>query len=165
MTMYSTRRPLRERMRPLACRRDVQRGATAIEFALVFPIFFSIFYVIVTFSMIFVAQQSLTLATAEGARAALNYQSASSVSGAVNLRATAACNTATHMVAHMIQTAACQTAQANCNYDSTMTCISVTLTYNYAASPLIPTLPGLGLLLPQNLSSSATVQLNPVNIL
>lgn len=148
-----------------SCRKAMQGGATAVEFALVFPIFFSIFYVIVTFSMIFVAQQSLTLATAEGARAALNYQAASSVSGAIGLRTTAACNTATHMLAQMIQTAACQTAQANCSYDSTMTCIAVTVTYNYAASPLIPTLPGLGLLLPQNLSSTATVQLNPVNIL
>ncbi|CAB3731039.1 hypothetical protein LMG24238_05739 [Paraburkholderia sediminicola] len=165
MTTYPAQRNPCKRARTLSCRRDAQRGATAIEFALVFPIFFSIFYVIVTFSMIFVAQQSLTLATAEGARAALNYRSASSVPGAISLRATAACNTATNMVAPMIQSAACQTAQATCNYDSTMTCIAVTLTYNYAASPLIPTLPGLGLLLPQNLSSTATVQLNPVNIL
>lgn len=165
MSLYSTRGNPRKRVRPLSCRRDVQRGATAVEFALVFPIFFSIFYAIVTFSMIFVAQQSLTLATAEGARAALNYQSASSVPGAIGLRASAACNTATHMIAQMIQSAACQTVQATCNYDSTMTCIAVTLTYNYAASPLVPTLPGLAALLPQNLSSTATVQLNPVNIL
>ncbi|RKF48408.1 TadE/TadG family type IV pilus assembly protein [Paraburkholderia fungorum] len=165
MTMYSTRRNSRKGARLVTCRKDLQRGATAVEFALVFPLFFSIFYVIVTFSMIFVAQQSLTLATAEGARAALNYQSASTVPGALGLRATAACNTATHMVAQMIQTATCQTAQATCSYDATMTCIAVTLTYNYAASPLIPTLPGLGLLLPQNLSGTATVQLNPVNIL
>ncbi|WP_434109642.1 TadE/TadG family type IV pilus assembly protein [Paraburkholderia caffeinilytica] len=165
MNVYATRRNPRKRVRPCSYRRDAQRGATAIEFALVFPIFFSIFYVIVTFSMIFVAQQSLTLATAEGARAALNYQLASSVPGAVTLRATAACNTATHMVAQMIRSADCQTAPTNCSYDSSMTCIAVTLTYNYAASPLIPTLPGLGLLLPKNLSSTATVQLNPVNIL
>lgn len=30
-----------------------QRGATAVEFALVFPLFFLIFYAIVTFGLIF----------------------------------------------------------------------------------------------------------------
>ncbi|KLU20452.1 pilus assembly protein TadE, partial [Caballeronia mineralivorans PML1(12)] len=46
----------------------------AVEFAIVFPLFFLVFYAIVTYSMIFVAQQSLTLAASEGARAALRYQ-------------------------------------------------------------------------------------------
>ncbi|WP_407668545.1 TadE/TadG family type IV pilus assembly protein [Paraburkholderia dilworthii] len=143
----------------------MQRGVTAIEFALVFPLFFCVFYAIVTFSLIFVAQQSLTLASEEGARAALNYQKANDVTAAVNLRAAAACTTATNMVAQMISTATCQTAPAACSYQPSMTCIGVTLTYDYAAHPLIPNLPLLGLVLPDNLTSTATVQLNPVNIL
>lgn len=49
-----------------------QRGATAVEFALVFPLFFLIFYAIVTFGLIFAVQQNLTLAATEGARAAYN---------------------------------------------------------------------------------------------
>jgi len=145
--------------------RRSQRGATAIEFALVFPLFFCVFYAIVTFSLIFVAQQSLTLASEEGARAALNYQKANDVPAAINLRAAAACATATNMVAQMISTAACQTVPAACSYQPAMTCIAVTLTYNYAAHPLVPNLPLLGLMLPDNLTSTATVQLNPVNIL
>ncbi|SAL37881.1 TadE family protein [Caballeronia udeis] len=51
--------------------RRVQRGSMAVEFAIVFPLFFLVFYAIVTYSMIFVAQQSLTLAASEGARAPL----------------------------------------------------------------------------------------------
>lgn len=142
-----------------------QRGATAVEFALVFPLFFTIFYTIVSFSMIFVAQQSLTLATAEGARAALNFQQASTVPAAVALRAAAACTTASNMVAQMIQSAVCQTVPTACSYAPSMTCIAVTLTYNYAANPLVPNLPLLAAMLPASLSSTATVQLNPVNIL
>jgi Flp pilus assembly protein TadG len=165
MTVHSVQRNPRKWVKAPCRQRKAQRGATAIEFALVFPIFFSIFYVIVTFSMIFVAQQNLTLATAEGARAALNFQLASSVSSAIDLRAGAACTTATSMVIPMIKKPQCETTHTNCSYDTSMTCIAVTLTYDYAASPLIPTLPGLGLLLPPNLTSTATVQLNPVNIL
>ena len=52
-----------------------ENGAAAIEFALVFPLFFLIFYAILTYGMIFVAQQSITLAAAEGARAALRFAS------------------------------------------------------------------------------------------
>lgn len=58
----------------LASRRSRQKGVTAIEFAILFPVFFMILYGIVMYGMMFVAQQSLTLAAEEGARAALVYQ-------------------------------------------------------------------------------------------
>ena len=92
MTPFKSARPV-----PAACRRDRthlpsrhpyqaaqrpapgERGTMAVEFAMVFPVFFLVFYAIVTYSMIFVAQQSLTLAASEGARAALRYQPGASV--------------------------------------------------------------------------------------
>ena len=52
-----------------------QQGAAAVEFAILFPIFFLIFYAIITYGLIFAAQQTLTLAAAEGARAAVRYPS------------------------------------------------------------------------------------------
>jgi Flp pilus assembly protein TadG len=118
-----------------------------MEFAMVFPLFFLILYGIVTFSVIFVAQQNLTLAAEEGARAA------------------AACTAASNMVASLISTATCASSWATCTYDATMDCVNVTLTYNYASSPLVPNLPLTGLVLPASLVSSAMVQLNPENIL
>ena len=51
-------------------RKYKKKGAAAIEFAIIFPIFFIIFYAVVTYGLIFAAQQTLTLAAAEGARAA-----------------------------------------------------------------------------------------------
>lgn len=146
-------------------RRRAQRGVTAVEFALVFPLFFGVFYAIVSYSLIFVAEQSLTLATAEGARAVLNYQKASTVPAALVLRTAAACTTAKNLVAPMIQNADCTTVQTACSYDPTMTCIAVTMTYHYSTSPLVPNIPVLGLAMPTNLIGTATVQLNPVNIL
>ena len=53
-----------------------QQGAASIEFAILFPIFFLIFYAIITYGLIFAAQQTLTLAAAEGARAAVRYPAA-----------------------------------------------------------------------------------------
>ncbi len=145
--------------------RHRQRGATAVEFALVFPVFFTVMYAIVTYSVIFVAQQNLTLASEEGARAALNYQKATTVAAAVGLRAAAACTTATNMIVGLIRTATCTPTPTTCSFDATMQCIAVKLTYNYAANPLVPTLPFFGLVLPNTLTSTATVQLNPVTLL
>lgn len=51
-----------------------QRGAYAIEFALVFLIFFSLIYAIVSFGIFFTLRLSLQNAAEDGARAALRYQ-------------------------------------------------------------------------------------------
>ncbi|MFM0359484.1 TadE/TadG family type IV pilus assembly protein [Paraburkholderia sediminicola] len=141
-----------------------QRGSTAIEFALVFPLFFTILYSIITFSLIFVAQQNLTLAAEEGARAALNWQSNTSLQNALVNRGNAACTAANLMVATLVQSMQCTSTSAPCGPGNTMQCVNVLLTYNYQANPLVPTLPLLSYTLPNTLSSSATVQLNPENI-
>jgi Flp pilus assembly protein TadG len=142
-----------------------ERGAAAVEFAMVFPLFFVILYGIITYSVIFVAQQNLTLAAEEGARAALNYQSATSTASALAARSSAACSTAKGMVTSLISSATCVSSSNTCSYDTTMDCIVVTLTYNYASNPLVPNLPLTNFVLPASLVSSATVQLNPENIL
>lgn len=162
MVPLSTQR-MRKPLEPRRVQRArAQRGVTAIEFALVFPLFFTILYAIVTFSLILVAQQNLTLAASEGARAALNWQSNSSLSTALDARASAACTAAKLMTATLVQSAQCTATHAVCG--TGMQCVSVQLSYNYSAKPLVPTLPLLGFTVPTSLSSSATVQLNPENI-
>jgi Flp pilus assembly protein TadG len=142
-----------------------QRGVAAVEFALVFPLFFVVLYGIVSFSLIFVAQQNLTLAAEEGARAALNYQQAASVNAALTARANAACSAATNMIATIVSSATCVATPTTCSYNAAMDCVNVTLTYNYASNPLIPNLPLMNTVMPASLASSAMVQLNPENIL
>ena len=80
-------------------RKYKKKGAAAIEFAIIFPIFFIIFYAVVTYGLIFAAQQTLTLAAAEGARAAVRYPSNASIgantkAAQLQARLVAACNTA-----------------------------------------------------------------------
>ncbi|CAB3760622.1 TadE/TadG family type IV pilus assembly protein [Paraburkholderia humisilvae] len=138
-----------------------ERGVAAVEFALLFPLFFIIFYAIVTFSLIFVAQQSLTLAAEEGARAALNFQQADTVADALAKRVAAACAAATGMENWLAASSSCVATPNPCTYDATMQCVSVTLNYNYAARPLVPPVPLLDVVLPAQLTSTAMIQLNP----
>jgi len=52
-----------------------QRGAYAVEFALVFLIFFALLYGIISYGMLFAFRMGLQNAAEDGARAALRYQS------------------------------------------------------------------------------------------
>jgi Flp pilus assembly protein TadG len=142
-----------------------QRGSTAVEFALILPLFFLIFYAIVTYSVIFAAKQSLALAASEGARAALKFQpKASSAASALALRASAACATATGLVNWIATTTPCTTTYAPCTFDPSMQCVNVALKYDYGNKPLVPSLPLIGLPTPTTLTANAMVQLNPENL-
>lgn len=57
---------------PAAAR--AQRGAYAVEFALVFLIFFALLYGIISYGMLFAFRMGLQNAAEDGARAALRYQ-------------------------------------------------------------------------------------------
>ncbi|QQC64938.1 TadE/TadG family type IV pilus assembly protein [Paraburkholderia ginsengisoli] len=162
MKPLDTARPRRQRHSVHLRRTQAQRGATAIEFALVFPLFFMILYAIITFSLILVAQQNLTLAASEGARAALNWQTSTSVDDALTNRGNAACVAAKQMTATLVKSADCTATPSQCG--TGMRCVTVQLSYDYQTNPLVPTLPLLGFAVPARLSSSATVQLNPENI-
>lgn len=161
LRLHSSRHMSRHQSRRLS----QQRGSSAVEFALVFPLFFMIFYAIVTFSLIFVAQQSLTLAAEEGARAALNYQQAQDVTTAFNARASAACQVATSMTNWLAGEANCDASWAACTFNAAMNCVTVTLTYNYESHPLVPSMPLLDATLPTQLTSTSMVQLNPGYVL
>ncbi|MGS0894091.1 TadE/TadG family type IV pilus assembly protein [Burkholderia stagnalis] len=153
--------------RHLPASRRWQRGVTAVEFALVFPLFFLIFYAIVMYGMIFAIQQSLTLAATEGARAALNYvyESNGSATKALQDRGTAAQNTAVGLTNWLPNVQVPQPTTGNCSYDATMYCVTVTVTYPYTQYPLVPAIPPLSLVVPNTLTSTATIQISPATIL
>ncbi|SDV51153.1 TadE family protein [Chitinasiproducens palmae] len=133
-----------------------ERGVAALEFALVFPLLFLLTYGLMTFGLILITQHTLTLAAAEGARAALRY---STDPGAA---ACAAANQATHWLAgDLLDCVAQKPAPTVCPYDSTRQCMRVTVIYPYGTRPLVPTLPLIGLALPNELRASAMVQLEP----
>lgn len=143
-----------------------QRGVAAIEFALVFPVFFILLYGIVTYCLIFVAQQSLALAAEEGARAALRYAPTPAARG------TTACAVATQSVSWLGTTniACVAFITPTCSAPPVAPCVTagaaypikVTVTYPYSAQPLVPLLLGslMNVAVPTTLGSSATVQID-----
>jgi Flp pilus assembly protein TadG len=150
-------------------RRCRQRGAYAVEFALIFPVFFAVAYGVLAFALVFFMRMNLQQAAEEGARAALQYQT---THGARLQRAVSVAHSQTSwmpvppsVVADIcLINSGCQPTSTpaapatSCGDTVAAACqIVVVATYDYATHPLIPALPGFGLLLPNTLRAVAAV--------
>jgi len=127
--------------------RRSQSGAAAVEFALVAGLFVYILYGLIAFGMILATKQRVTNAAAEGARAAVGQTTDADAITAATARVAAAGLTAG------AYTATYTPAVCGSNH-----CITVTVTYNLGAHPVVVPAPGLGLITPNTLSSTAVVQ-------
>ena len=145
-----------------------QRGMAAIEFALVFPMFFVVLYAIIAYGLIIAANQTLSLAAQEGGRAALRFEGETSLAQAYTLRTSAACSTAQSLVAWLPTgglTASCSNAACTGTGATGMQCVTVQMSYNYRGFPLVPNLPMMGFATPSTLGAQVVVQLDPASIL
>jgi len=151
----------------LLCQRRKQRGVVAIEFALVF-LFGLLPLLLLTFSgvLIFAAKQSLTLAAANGARAALHY-------GTDTQRQAYACQAAQNSMQWLVtfsgQTPSCTSAPITVTGPATcpsavptgVQCITVTTTFDYDEHPFLPgTASVYKWTIGSALSSTATIQID-----
>jgi len=164
------RGPGRPRPRyPVACEPPPrQRGAYATEFALVFLLFFAVVYGLITYGLIFTAQQSLNLAAQDGARAALRWQQGGEP---LLARAAAARDVALDRArwvqamagAGALQVAVCDaggllSGNGACSGQALPDrALEVVLRYPYAQAPLVPTFSRL--LVPGALASRSIVRL------
>ena len=155
-----------------------QCGAYAVEFALVFTVFFLVMYGVFTFGLIFAAQQSLNLAAEDGARAALRWQ-AGAVGPSLSARAGQAETVARQRAdwlarvgGNAITVSVCRNeggAKVRLNGEGagTGSCgtqflqegqLEVLVHYDYRNAPLVPELLGrLAVLTPASLVGRATV--------
>jgi len=136
--------------------RGSQRGAVVIEFALVFVLFFVVMYGIVAYGVIFAVKHSLVQAANEGARAAVRDV------GGVAARVELARAVATENLAWLGDRAPEPQVSAELCAATPYVCLTVELSYDYAANPLVPALPALGVALPDRLAGRAMVQLDAV---
>jgi hypothetical protein len=143
--------------------RSTQRGAYAVEFGLVFLTFFLVIYAILTYGMIFAAQQSLNAAAEQGARAMLSWEADN---GERKLAAEGKAKLLTQWITDSAGGALnilppCYDGQTE---DAASSCdkgqARLVIRYDYGASPLVPTLTSL--LVPDHLSAEATVDLGVV---
>lgn len=151
-----------------------QRGATALEFGLVFPALFVLFYGTLTFALIFTARMGLQHAAEEGARSAATFRIEGSEPNItqLTLRRDAARATALQQASWISRWAPLQVEARICAADSdcsveTTTCgreladackIFVSVTYPYATRPILPS--AFGLPVPTTLSGEASLLLD-----
>ena len=154
-----------------------QRGATALEFGLVFPALFVLFYGTLTFALIFTARMGLQHAAEEGARSAVTFRIEGNTPGItqLTLRRDAARATALQQASWIsrfaaplqvvVETRICA-ANSDCSVETT-TCgreladackIFVSVTYPYATRPILPS--AFGLPVPTTLSGEASLLLD-----
>jgi Flp pilus assembly protein TadG len=127
-------------------RRD-ESGTALVEFALVVGLFVFILYGLIAFGMILATKQRITNAAAEGARAAVGQTTSAAAISAATARVAAA-GLPSGAFTPSYTTAACGTNQ----------CITVTITYDLSGHPVVPAAPGLGLVTPSTITSTAVVQ-------
>jgi Flp pilus assembly protein TadG len=140
-----------------------ENGVEILEFALVIPIFIFVLYGLIAFGIMISAKQSIVHASAEGARAALgavplNGQSTPDAEQAAAARQ--ARNSVNSALGSNGQYATVTVPPPTyCSGASGPQCIKVTISYDYGSHPLIPPAPGLGLVMPSAISSTAVLEL------
>lgn len=172
-------RPSRHRAPP----RRLQRGVYALEWAIIFPVFFLLLYGIICYGLTFLVRESMQYAVEEGARAALRYPSTATLAGAPaptwDHRSTEARQAASQALswlpagmrpdANDITFTVCPVSDAGCSAqtplntalvcDMNTPCL-VLVSYavaDYRGNAIAPAIPGLGLILPSALEASASI--------
>jgi len=141
-----------------------------VEFAFVVVLLIALLYGILSYGLILAAQATITQAAADGARAGII---ALSSGGSIGPPCTtSACTVSESQAAKDIgwmgkgtcgtslTTITCVSTEVPCPSNANNLCLTVTVSYNYNASPLFPELPGMGVITPSTISSSNTLQMS-----
>lgn len=148
-----------------------ERGAVAVEFALVVPLLMVLLFGIISYGYMLSFRQAVSQSAAEGARTAA-VLTASVADAERATRTRAAVNQG--LAAYDVECAANGTlvsdgdpagtctigARRPCSNDAASECVEVGVDYTYRDDPLIPSFPGLGLVLPEHLAYSTEAQVS-----
>lgn len=134
-----------------------ERGSVLVEFSLVFALFVLVIYALISFGVILAAKNSLTHAAAEGARAAVAVvDDPMTADDERVLRAREKVDQALEWFGSKYEPGDTTASIAPCG---TAECITVRIVHPYSTRPIVPPAPGLGLVIPSNLTSTAVVEL------
>lgn len=137
-----------------------ERGAALVELSLAVMLLCTLLFGIISYGYALSFKQSLTQAAAEGARAA-----AVAASGSAEPAAKSGVARAVNAFKKT-----CGSGGLTCTYSTLATdtscatngvCMRVRVSYDYKQYPLMPKLPGLGLLLPDTIQATSITQVNP----
>lgn len=138
--------------------RPREDGAVAVEFAAVAMLFIAILYGIMVFGLVFALNHTMTHAASEGARAAITAPPDSDPADIEQVAIAAAEDRMSWLPASRMPDA--EATLAECENETDQDCITVTISYDYADRPLIPNLPGLGIVIPDEMIRHAVLQVS-----
>jgi Flp pilus assembly protein TadG len=139
-----------------------EEGAETVEFAIVVVLLITLLYGIVSVGLSLAAKVTLTQAASDGARAGIVM---STPALQVSTAEAAAANDVSWMGRGACSPSGtpitCFAAPpSQCSANTSQMCLTVTVTYHYARNPLFPPLPGLGILAPNTITTSSTLQVS-----
>ena len=138
-----------------------EEGTALIEFSLVFALFVFILYALIAFGTALALKQSVTHAAAEGARASVGV--IDDPGTAEDDRVTAAKNEvrdSLDWIGDKYSDGDVDAEVINCPSDLSSSCMRVKISYPYKDKPIVPSAPGLGVVLPDVMTSTAVVKVN-----
>lgn len=150
-------------VRPPGRERRAERGAAAVETALVLTfVVLPVVFAIISYAYMLSFRQTVSQSAAEGARAAAVAPSSTSTAD----RITAAQNAVNQAMSSTPGAMTCGTKNltctitkvANCGDGSSHDCMQVTVSYPYRDHSLLPSVPGLGFVLPSTISYTAVAE-------
>jgi Flp pilus assembly protein TadG len=151
-----------------------ESGSAAVEFALVLPLLLMIIVGVVSYGYLLSFRQAMSQGATEGARAAAvsayptaSLKVADAVSGVndalgsygVSCQLSSGATTGA-LRRHGVSVGTCGVLTGTCANNSHASCVSVQVTYDYDSHPLVPELPGLGVVMPDSLSYTAVAQVD-----
>ncbi|MFJ5445382.1 TadE/TadG family type IV pilus assembly protein [Methylobacillus methanolivorans] len=148
-----------------------QSGAAAIEFAMLFMLFFTLFYALVTYAILFLLQSSFVFAASEGARAAIAVDpmaygsSAQYASEGIASRVRHTVGNALTWLPQGVREHVLGAGNSKVVVDVVGSSLTVRVVYpNYNNNPVIPILniPGYGPMLPMPLDLQGNARINLV---
>lgn len=129
-----------------------ERGVAALEFAIVSQLLLLLLYGMLMYGFVFALDHNITQAAAEGARAAISQTS--------NIETYAINAAKSHLNFGQDSTSTVTATIANCASDATVQCITVTITYDNRAHPVLPGFLGMQYLTPATIGATSTVELD-----
>jgi Flp pilus assembly protein TadG len=130
-----------------------QDGVAALEFAIVAMVFLVLLFGILTYGFIFGLDQSMNHAAEEGARAAISKTTEADAITHAKITALQRLS----WLGSNIQSSDVVATVADCPNDTSVRCITVTITYPWNTRPVIPKFPGLPT--PTEMTAAAVVEL------
>lgn len=140
-------------------RKPDERGVASVEFAIVSLLLMLFLFGIITFGFVFGLVHNLTYSAAEGARAAVGAVSDPPLYA--NVQQVAHDTAVARLDAGSPRTyGTVATVVGACDGNAAHTCITVTVSYPYAAHPIIPPLLGMAGIFPDVITRSSTIELS-----